>query len=217
MSPAKFQRPGRGMWSTLKIKLASKTIADQHDHFEAFSFVDPTFVCDDYLPRIAVRPYRNRDIGGPIADVLHLDPYTGLELSGRLGWLFHSALPLAAINQGRKLSKVPNVLQAACGTAANQSAQLWRPSRAGGLANSGEFGRANRIGSHSESFSRWEIFALRANHQETLYPSAEVDGLHWFAVRTNWGIRAEQNFKSTIDSTRFARFAPANSAADARS
>jgi hypothetical protein len=96
MVAAKFQRPGRGMRSTLKIELAPKTIADQHDHFEAVGLVDLAFVCDNYLPRIAVRSYRNRDIGGPIADVLHLDPYTGLELSGRLGWLFHSALPLAA-------------------------------------------------------------------------------------------------------------------------
>ena len=79
------------MRSNLKIKLAPKTIADQHDHFEAFGFVDPAFVCDDYLPRIALWSHRNRYIGGPIADVLHLDPYTGLELSGRLGCLLHSA------------------------------------------------------------------------------------------------------------------------------
>jgi hypothetical protein len=92
-----------------------------------------------------------------------------------------------------------------------------KPSRGGGGANSEFFGRTNRNGSHSENFSRWEIFALRANHRETLYPSVEVDGLHWFAVRTNWTIRAEQNFKSTIDSIRFARFALADSAADARS
>src|SRR3984957_1599061 len=79
------------MRSNLKIKLAPKTIADQHDHFEAFGFVDPAFVCDDYLPRIALWSHRNRYIGGPIADVLHLDSYTGLELSGRLGCLLHSA------------------------------------------------------------------------------------------------------------------------------
>jgi hypothetical protein len=198
MVAAKFQRPGRGMQSTLKIELVPKTIADQHDHFEAVSLVDLAFVCDNYLPRIAIRSYRNRYIGGPIADVLHLDPYAGLELSGRLGWLLHSALPPAATNQSRKLSKVPNVLQAACGTDASQSAQMWRPARAGVRANSGEFGRSNRMGSHSENFSRWEIFALRANHQEALYPSAEVDGLHWFAVRTNWGLERNRTLKAHL-------------------
>jgi hypothetical protein len=79
------------MRSTLKIKLAPKTIADQHDHFEAVGFVDSAFVCDDYLPRITLRLYRNCYIGGAIADVLHLDPNTGLELSGRIRCFLHSA------------------------------------------------------------------------------------------------------------------------------
>jgi len=160
------------MRSNLKIKLAPKTIADQHDHFEAFGFVDPAFVCDDYLPRIALWSHRNRYIGGPIADVLHLDPYTGLELSGRLGCLLHSAWSWfawlrASRAQARKMfqhigavhkisgirgfraRRAPSTCTPVIGTRrffplGNFAAQLFRPEMLTWLCFSCRFGRRNQ-------------------------------------------------------------------------
>src|ERR1700687_147448 len=86
------KREGGVMRSASQIKFASKTIANQMDHFEPFGVVRRAFVRDDHLPGVAVRPHRNRYIRGPIANFLHLHPYGGLELSSRLGWLLHSAL-----------------------------------------------------------------------------------------------------------------------------
>jgi hypothetical protein len=68
------------------------------------------------------------------------------------------------------------------------------------------------MGKHAENFSRREIFEARkpANHPKVLYLWAQDAGLHLLTVRTNCGLIANQNFKSTINSTRFAQFAPAN-------
>src|ERR1700676_1163198 len=143
------------MRSTLKIKLVPKTIADQHDHFEAVGFVDLAFVCDDYLPRIALRSYRNRYIGGPTADVLHLDPYTGLELSGRLGCLLHSPWSWfswlrAPRAQARKRFQHIGAVNKI-------------PVRGMGFTSAGRAKHQHRSHSHPEIFSPWADFVSKGD------------------------------------------------------